>query len=111
VHRQAAFFGGTAAVPVNHLPSPDHQRPSIAQPRREGDHVMSKIVAALAIATVIASPAFAQSFDPSVGSGNIARSPYRNSPSVTTSDAHRAYAQNPVESASATAPGRERKAK
>jgi hypothetical protein len=33
---------------------------------------MSKLVAVVAFATVIASPAFAQSFDPSVGSGNIA---------------------------------------
>jgi hypothetical protein len=33
---------------------------------------MRKIVAAVAFAAVIASPAFAQSFDPSVGSGNIA---------------------------------------
>jgi|Tabmets5t2r1_1033131.scaffolds.fasta_scaffold153555_1 hypothetical protein len=32
---------------------------------------MSKLVAVVAFATVIASPAFAQSFDPSVGSGNI----------------------------------------
>jgi hypothetical protein len=71
---------------------------------------MSKIVAALAIATVIASPAFAQSFDPSVGSGNIARSPYRSSPSVANGNAHQAYAQKPVESAPATA-RRERKAK
>ena len=34
---------------------------------------MNKLFAALALATVIASPAFAQSFDPSVGSGNIAQ--------------------------------------
>jgi hypothetical protein len=33
---------------------------------------MSKLVAVVAFATVIPSPAFAQSFDPSVGSGNIA---------------------------------------
>jgi len=32
---------------------------------------MNKLFAAVALATVIASPAFAQSFDPSVGSGNI----------------------------------------
>jgi hypothetical protein len=34
---------------------------------------MSKLVAMVVFAAVIASPAFAQSFDPSVGSGNIAR--------------------------------------
>jgi hypothetical protein len=32
---------------------------------------MNKLFAVVALATVIASPAFAQSFDPSVGSGNI----------------------------------------
>jgi hypothetical protein len=35
---------------------------------------MSKIVAAVVFATVVASPAFAQSYDPSVGSGNIGQS-------------------------------------
>jgi hypothetical protein len=74
---------------------------------------MSKIVAALAIATVIASPAFAQSFDPSVGSGNIVSSPYRSSPTVPNGQPHHAYAQSPraVQSPRAyTAPGRKRKA-
>jgi hypothetical protein len=33
---------------------------------------MNKLIAAVSFATVIAAPAFAQSFDPSVGSGNIA---------------------------------------
>jgi len=33
---------------------------------------MKKSVAAAALATVLAAPASAQSFDPSVGSGNIA---------------------------------------
>ena len=32
---------------------------------------MSKVVIAAALATAIASPAFAQSFDPSLGSGNL----------------------------------------
>src|SRR5262245_8270398 len=36
---------------------------------------MNKFFAAVALATIIASPAFAQSFDPSVGSGNIAHQP------------------------------------
>jgi hypothetical protein len=34
---------------------------------------MNKLVAAVALAALIASPALAQSFDPSVGSGNIAQ--------------------------------------
>ena len=33
---------------------------------------MKTIIAAATLATLIASPAFAQSYDPSVGSGNIA---------------------------------------
>jgi hypothetical protein len=74
---------------------------------------MSRIVAALAIATVIASPAFAQSYDPSIGSGNIVSSPYRSSPTAPESKPHHAYAQSPraVRSPRAyTTPRRERKA-
>ena len=33
---------------------------------------MKKLIAAAAVATALASPAFAQSYDPDVGSGNIA---------------------------------------
>jgi hypothetical protein len=47
---------------------------------------MNKLIAAVAFATVIAAPAFAQSFDPTVGSGNIARQ-------VTGDDGLSAYAQ------------------
>jgi len=47
---------------------------------------MKKLIAAVALVTVVAAPAFAQSFDPSVGSGNIARQ-------VTGDDALSAYAQ------------------
>jgi hypothetical protein len=47
---------------------------------------MSKLVAVVAFAAVIASPAFAQSFDPSVGSGNIARQ-------IVEDDALGAYAR------------------
>jgi hypothetical protein len=39
---------------------------------------MNKLFAAVAVAVAIASPALAQSYDPSVGSGNIAANPYRN---------------------------------
>ena len=41
---------------------------------------MNKLFAAVALAAVIASPAFAQSFDPSVGSGNIAYQPTTQGP-------------------------------
>jgi len=40
---------------------------------------MNKLFAALALATLIASPAFAQSYDPSVGSGNVAQQPTTDS--------------------------------
>jgi hypothetical protein len=39
---------------------------------------MTKLFTAMILATVIASPAFAQSFDPSVGSGNIAPQQYND---------------------------------
>lgn len=48
---------------------------------------MNKLFAIVALATVIASPAFAQSFDPSVGSGNITQ---QQQPS--TQGSHGAYA-------------------
>jgi hypothetical protein len=34
-------------------------------------NVMSKLVTAVALAIVLAAPAFAQSYDPSIGSGNL----------------------------------------
>jgi hypothetical protein len=53
---------------------------------------MKKTIAALALATVVASPALAQSYDPSVGTGNIA--PQASVPQVKLDmGAHSAYAQ------------------
>jgi len=66
---------------------------------------MSRIVAALAIATAFASPALAQSYDPSVGTGNIVRQPYQNSAPVPASDA---YAQSPRSPRAFTTPRRQR---
>ena len=40
---------------------------------------MNKLFAALALATLVASPAFAQSYDASVGSGNVAQQPAADS--------------------------------
>jgi hypothetical protein len=37
---------------------------------------MNRFLAAMAIATLVGSPALAQSWDPDVGSGNIAPAPY-----------------------------------
>jgi hypothetical protein len=53
---------------------------------------MKKTIVAAALATVIASPAFAQSYDPSVGSGNIAA---RISAPASRSRALDAYARVP----------------
>jgi hypothetical protein len=39
----------------------------------------SKLIAAIAVATFIASPAFAQSFNPSEGTGNVVSSYYDHS--------------------------------
>jgi hypothetical protein len=44
---------------------------------------MIKFLAAVSLATVIASPAAAQSFDPSVGSGNIAPQQYNDTSGST----------------------------
>lgn len=48
---------------------------------------MNKLFAAAALALVIASPALAQSYDPSVGSGNIVQRPM-----APTTSAFSAYA-------------------
>jgi hypothetical protein len=52
----------------------DHNasRSGDAGPRgSEGKYVMSKLAIAVVVATVIGSPALAQSFDPHLGSGNL----------------------------------------
>jgi hypothetical protein len=61
---------------------------------------MKKILAALAVATALGSPAAAQSYDPSVGSGNIA--PQASAPQLRLHNrfyvphrAQEAYAQVP----------------
>jgi len=56
---------------------------------------MRTIIAAAALATIVASPAFAQSYDPSVGSGNIAPRVTAPAPRVLYRGAHGAFAQVP----------------
>jgi hypothetical protein len=56
---------------------------------------MKTTIAAVALATLIASPAVAQSYDPSVGSGNIAPRVTAPAPRVLYRGAHGAYAQVP----------------
>jgi hypothetical protein len=53
---------------------------------------MSKLLAAAALTAIIASPVLAQSYDPSVGSGNIVPPPYAY---VHQSRGHQAFAQAP----------------
>jgi hypothetical protein len=56
---------------------------------------MRATIAAVAFATLIASPALAQSYDPSVGSGNIAPQVTAPAPRVLYRGAHGAYATVP----------------
>jgi hypothetical protein len=55
--------------------------------------MFKKSLIAAALLTVIAAPAFAQSYDPDVGSGNISYP--QASPAVTSVQAQDAYAQAP----------------
>ena len=56
---------------------------------------MNKLVAA-AVLAVIASPAFAQSYDPSIGSGNLDSVPYQAAPPPSQGSApYDAHAQVP----------------
>ena len=58
---------------------------------------MKKLIAAAALASVLVSPAFAQSYDPSVGSGNLApqinTQAFRSQARATLQGALGAYAQ------------------
>jgi hypothetical protein len=56
---------------------------------------MSKLVAAVVLAAAIASPAFAQSYDPSVGSGNLNSAPYQSDQPPQSSNPYHALAQTP----------------
>jgi hypothetical protein len=60
---------------------------------------MNKLFAAVALVTIIASPAFAQSFDPSVGSGNIAQKNNGGDSALN------AYAQQPQTHRNSVKPG------
>jgi len=54
---------------------------------------MKRLLAAVAFATVVAAPAFAQSFDPSVGSGNLNATPYRGGQALQGGTPHDARAR------------------
>jgi len=56
---------------------------------------MKKLIIATALAAAIASPAFAQSYDPSVGSGNIAPRVTAQASHLKLHNALGAYAQVP----------------
>ena len=51
---------------------------------------MKKLITAAALATVLVSPALAQSYHPDIGSGNIVPSPYAQAPRVAP---HAAFAR------------------
>jgi len=71
---------------------------------------MNKLIAALAFAAVvIASPAFAQSFDPDIGTGNIVRVPQAAAPAPHLRldlGARGAFAQVPGGAPAAASPHR-----
>ena len=52
---------------------------------------MKMLIAALTLGTFVAAPAFAQSYDPDVGSGNLTRS--RGAPALTWSVDQSAFAE------------------
>jgi len=54
---------------------------------------MKKLLAAVVLATVLSSPALAQSYDPSIGSGNLNAAPYRSGQPIQSSAPHDARAQ------------------
>jgi hypothetical protein len=54
---------------------------------------MKSLFAVVALATVVASPALAQSYDPSVGSGNLNSMPYQAAPPAQGSTPYDARAQ------------------
>ncbi len=56
---------------------------------------MKNLIAAVALATVVVSPAFAQSYDPSIGSGNLNSVPYRGNQTPQGSTPYDANAQIP----------------
>ena len=53
---------------------------------------MNKFIAAVALATLVATPALAQSYDPDLGTGNIAPAPYA---AAQTTEGFQAMAQAP----------------
>jgi hypothetical protein len=57
--------------------------------------IMKCLVAAATLATLVVSPALAQSYDPSVGSGNLNSVPYQAAPPAQGSTPHDAHAQIP----------------
>ena len=67
---------------------------------------MKYLVAVATLAAVIASPAFAQSYDPSIGSGNLNAWPYRASPPAQGNTTYDARAQVPRVDSRHRAPAR-----
>ena len=73
---------------------------------------MSWLLAAVVLATVVAFPAFAQSYDPSVGSGNVNPGPYRKGQTLQLGASYHARAQaRHIESANAVSVERAQRTK
>jgi hypothetical protein len=58
---------------------------------------MIKCLAFATLVTIGASPAFAQSYDPSIGSGNLNSVPYRKSQPAQLSNPYETRAQIPLD--------------
>jgi hypothetical protein len=54
---------------------------------------MKKLLIAVTLATVVGSPALAQSYDPGIGTGNLNAAPYRNDQTVQSGMPYDARAQ------------------
>jgi hypothetical protein len=54
---------------------------------------MKKLLVAVTLATAVCSPAFAQSYDPGIGTGNLNARPYRNDQAIQSGTPYDARAQ------------------
>ena len=54
---------------------------------------MKKLLVAATLATAVGSPAFAQSYDPGIGTGNLNARPYRNEQTIQLGTPYDARAQ------------------
>src|SRR5262249_1250729 len=65
-----------------------HPQPGACRTILNGEVVMKKLIAAVALVMALASPAFAQSYNPDVGSGNIVPYAGVQAPQSNADNAH-----------------------